>query len=178
VIAMRAGTARLRRDPVRSQTALEAIEELARKTVGDIDQIVGTLRDDDAVHEPVGLASLATLVERHAAAGLDVHVEQTGTPRELERGVDQAAYRILQEALTNVARHGTGNADVDLRFGEAAIELTVTNTVAATSATRSNGGHGVIGMRERASLLGGSFDAGREDGSFRVRAELPYTGTR
>ena len=180
VIAMRAGTARLRRDPARSQAALEEIEELARKTVGEIDQIVGTLRDggstNGTVDVPPGLASLDTLLERHSAAGLDVHVSRDGAPRDLERPVDQAAYRILQEALTNAARHGTGEAHVGIVFGDAAVELTVANAADDERATRSNGGHGVIGMRERAALLGGSLEARHVDGSFRVRVHLPYTG--
>src|SRR6266542_1978769 len=180
VIAVRAGTARMRKDPERSQAALEAIEELARKTAGEIDQIVGTLRDHGsaggAVDAPAGLASLDTLVARHAAAGLDVSVAREGEPRLLERAVDQAAYRILQEALTNAARHGTGGARVALAFGKEALELTVNNAAPGEDAPRSNGGHGLIGMRERATLLGGSLEAGRDNGWFCVRARLPYGG--
>ncbi len=182
VIAVRAGTARLRQDPVRSQAALEAIEELARKTVGEIDHIVGTLRDrgsgNGAVDAPPGLASLDTLVGRHAGAGLEVSVSIEGEHRQLESAVDQAAYRILQEALTNAARHGIGVARVELAFGDAALDLTVSNSVAGDSAARPNGGHGLIGMRERATLLGGSLDAERAEGLFRVQAHLPYGGQR
>lgn len=180
VIAVRAGAARMRQDPERSQAALEAIEELARKTVGEIDQIVGTLRDrgsvNGAVDAPPGLASLDTLVARHAAAGLDVSVASAGEPRQLEGAVDQAAYRILQEALTNAARHGKGAARVELAFGETALELTISNAAPGEGAPRSNGGHGLIGMRERATLLGGSLDADRSGGTFRLRADLPYGG--
>ncbi len=180
VIAVRAGSARMRKNPERSQAALEAIEELARKTAGEIDQIVGTLRDHGsaggAVDAPAGLASLDTLVARHAAAGLDVSVAREGEPRLLERAVDQAAYRILQEALTNAARHGTGGARVALAFGKEALELTVNNAAPGEDAPRSNGGHGLIGMRERATLLGGSLEAGRDNGWFCVRARLPYGG--
>jgi signal transduction histidine kinase len=180
VIAVRAGTARMRRDPERSQAALEAIEELARKTVGEIDHIVGTLRDRSsgnvAVDVPPGLASLDTLVARHAAAGLDVSVASEGEPRPLESAVDQAAYRILQEALTNAARHGRGAARVELSFGEAALELTIGNAAPGEGAPRLNGGHGLVGMRERATLLGGSLETERANGSFRVRARLPYGG--
>jgi signal transduction histidine kinase len=179
VIAIRAGTARLRRDPARSHAALEDIEELARRTVGEIDHIVGTLRDgspDGAVDVPPGLASLDSLVERHVAAGLEVDVARDGIPRELARAVDQAAYRIVQEALTNAARHGAGSIHVRVAFGERAIEVSITNAVAGETATRSNGGHGIIGMRERASLLGGSLEAGPMDDAFHVRARLPYTG--
>jgi signal transduction histidine kinase len=181
VIAVRAGAARMRRDPERSQAALEAIEDLARKTVAEIDQIVGTLREHGSgsgyVDAPPGLASLDTLVARHTAAGLDVRIDQVGEPRQLARAVDQAAYRILQEALTNAARHGTGSARVDLAFGEAALELTISNGAIGEGAQRANGGHGLTGMRERATLLGGHLDAERANGSFRVRARLPYRGT-
>ena len=178
VIAVRAGTARMRRNPERSQAALQAIEELARKTGGEIDQIVGTLRDrgaaNGALDAPPSLASLETLVARHGAAGLDVSIEQAGEPRRLEGAVDQAAYRILQEALTNAARHGTGAARVELAFGKAALALTITNAAPREVAPRANGGHGLIGMRERATLLGGSLEAERASGSYRVRARLPY----
>ena len=180
VIAVRAGTARMRQDPERSQAALEAIEELARDTVGEIDTIVGTLRDrgsaNGVVDAPPGLASLDTLVAGHAAAGLDVSVAREGEPRRLESSVDQAAYRILQEALTNAARHGTGAARVELAFRKPALELTVSNAAPGESAPRSNGGHGLIGMRERATLVGGSLDAEGTNGVFRVRAHLPYGG--
>ena len=180
VIAVRAGTARLRRDPERSQAALEAIEELARKTVGEIDQIVGALRDggssNGAVDVPPGLGSLDTLVARHGAAGLEVSVSKEGEPRQLESAVDQAAYRILQEALTNAARHGTGVARVELAFGDAALELTICNAALRDGAARPNGGHGLVGMRERAILLGGGLDAEHAAGEFRVRARLPYGG--
>ena len=180
VIAVRAGTARLRRDPERSQAALEAIEELARKTAAEIDQIVGTLRergsDNGSVDAPPGLASLDTLVARHAATGLDVRVASEGKPRKLDGAVDRAAYRILQEALTNAARHGGGPAQVELAFGEASLHLTVSNPAPGGGAARPNGGHGLVGMRERATLLGGSLEIERAHGSFSVRASLPYWG--
>ena len=180
VIAVRAGAARMRRDPDRSQAALEAIEELARKTVGEIDQIVGSLRErgstNGAVEAPPGLASLDTLVARHSDAGLEVSVTSGGEPRKLESAVDQAAYRILQEALTNAARHGTGAVRVELEFGHASLELTVSNHEGDGSGLRPNGGHGLTGMRERATLLGGSVDVARANGRFRVRARLPYRG--
>jgi len=180
VIAVRAGAARIRQDPERSQAALEAIEELARKMVDEIDEIVGNLRDhgsaNGAVDAPPGLASLDTLIARHVAAGLDLSVTSEGKPRQLDSAVDQAAFRILQEALTNAARHGTGAGRVELAFGTAALDLTITNPAPGDSARRSNGGHGLIGMRERATLLGGSLDAQRANGRFRIRAHLPYRG--
>jgi signal transduction histidine kinase len=116
VIAVRAGAARLRhhQDPDRSLPALAAIEELARQTAEEIDQLVGTLREggpaNGAVEAPPGLASLDTLLAHHQAAGLEVTFATAGTPRPLAVAADQAAYRILQEALTNAARHGAGSA--------------------------------------------------------------------
>jgi signal transduction histidine kinase len=180
VIAVRAGAARMRHDedPERSRAALEAIEDLARQTVDEIDQIVGTLRDrpaqDEDLAAPPRLASLQTLVAHHSAAGLDVTVASAGSPRPLAAAVDVAAYRILQEGLTNAARHGAGPACVELAFGEAALGLTITNPVPDGEQAPTSGGHGLLGMRERAALLGGSVDTDRINGTFRLRAHLPY----
>ncbi|MPZ26609.1 MAG: histidine kinase [Micromonosporaceae bacterium] len=184
VIAVRAGAARLRhhQDPDRSLLALAAVEQLARQTVEEIDQLVGTLRRTGSaarsIEAPAGLASLDALVAHHAAAGLEIQVDLAGTPRTLGGAADQAAYRILQEALTNAARHGTGDARVELAFADAAVELTITNPVRANCQPRAGGGHGLIGMRERATLLAGSLDAERVDGTFRVHARIPYRGHR
>ncbi len=123
-----------------------------------------------------GLASLDTLVARHTAAGLEVSVAGRGVPQPLESATDQAAYRILQEGLTNAARHGTGAAQVELVFGKAALELTISNAAVGIEAPRASGGHGLIGMRERATLLGGSLETGRDNGVFRVRSRLPCGG--
>lgn len=183
VIAVRAGAARLRHheNPERSLAALEAIEELARQTVAEIDHLVGNLRESEArvtgIEAPAGLASLDTLLARHGAAGLKVSVDTSGTCPALGDAVDQAAYRILQEALTNAARHGSGRAHLELDYGDEAVELTVTNPSTNGAAPgRAGGGHGLVGMHERAALLGGSLDAGRVDGVFRVRARIPYGG--
>jgi signal transduction histidine kinase len=184
VIAVRAGAARLRhhQDPDRSLRALEAIENLARQTAHEIDQIVGSLRRDDpangAIAAPSGLASLDTLITRHRAAGLEVTVHSSGTPHTPSGAADQAAYRILQEALTNAVRHGDGSAHIELEFAGTAVELTVTNPVPAFGAPRSSGGHGLIGMRERATLLGGDLDAAGANGTFRVHARVPYGDDR
>jgi signal transduction histidine kinase len=182
VIAVRAGAARLRQDPDRSRRALAAIERLARQTAEEIDQIVGTLRDggqaDGAVEAPAGLASLGTLVARHTSAGLQVTLEVSGDPRPLGAAADQAAYRVLQEALTNAARHGSGDARVRLVYGDTAVELTVTNPVPVHTPHRSGGGHGLIGMRERATLLDGSLSTERANGTFRLHARIPYRSHR
>jgi signal transduction histidine kinase len=181
VILVQAGAARLlsEKDPERARAALETIEEVARETVEDIDQLVRVLRDDGGspepareVEPPLGLAAVETLAERHRAAGLEVTVHVNGSRRELAPGVDQAAYRILQEGLTNAARHGRGRAEVNIAFGSSALEITLTNPVPPDSVAR-DGGHGIVGMRERAALLGGSLQADVVDGLFRVRARLP-----
>lgn len=183
VIAVHAGAARLRHpdDPDRSLQALEAIEDLARRTAEDIDRIVGALREPgtvDAVEVPPGLASLDTLLAQHTAAGLDVTRANTGTPRHLGAVVDQAAYRILQESLTNASRHGTGAATVEVAFDDTAVALTVTNPVEPRPLQPGNGGHGLVGMRERAARLDGTFDVRDSNGTFRVSARLPYTTER
>jgi signal transduction histidine kinase len=179
VILVQAGAARLlqERDPEAARSALTTIEDVARETIGEIDQLVRGLREDGAgapVEPPTGLAALGTLVGRHRAAGIDVSVQVSGTARPLARGLDQAAYRILQESLTNAARHGEGDARVEIDYSEAALELTISNGVAATPGRAAEGGHGILGMRERAVLLGGALDAGVRGGRFRVHARLPY----
>jgi signal transduction histidine kinase len=184
VIAVRAGAARLRhaQDPDRALPALEAIEELARQTAEEIDRLVGTLREggpaSGVVEAPPGLASLDALLAQHAAAGLEVTLGTAGTPRPLGAAADQAVYRILQEALTDAARHGAGSARIELAFADAAVELTVTNPVPPGDSPWPGGGHGLVGMRERAALLGGSLDTGRANGAFRVHARIPVGGQR
>jgi signal transduction histidine kinase len=179
VIAVRAGAARLRfhDDPERALATLEMIENVARQTAADIDQIVGSLRDrttDDVVDAPPGLASLGGLIDQHANAGLDVACTTAGTCRPVSRAVDQAAYRILQEALTNASRHGAGTARVETTYGRSALELHVTNPFLKQHETESTSGHGLIGMRERAAALGGTLDIERNNGTFMIRARLPY----
>lgn len=180
VIAVQAGAARLwhEQDPPRSRAALETIEAVARRTVAEIDQIVHSLREDASptgkVEPPAGLAALESLLAQHNAAGLPVTVATAGERKPLPGPVDRAAYRILQEALTNCARHGADGARVELAFGDEDLELTVSNSVRDDAPGRANGGHGLVGMRERAALLGGEVEAGRDNGAFRVRARLPY----
>jgi signal transduction histidine kinase len=175
VILVEAGAARLlaEKDPARSREALGTIETVARETLREIDQLVGALRDDEErAQSPIGLAALNALVERHRSAGLEVEVSIDGSRRPLPRATDQAAYRILQESLTNALRHGNGAASVELDYGDDALDIRVTNP------SQGNGtpapGHGLVGMRERASLLGGDLDAHALNGTFQVRARLPY----
>jgi len=179
VMGVRAGAARLR--PDRALPALEAIEEMARQTIAEMDHIVGLLREGrsviESVEAPPGLGSIQALIADRESAGLDVAFSASGTPRPVSAAVDQAAYRILQEALTNAARHGVGTASVELAFADRAVELTVTNPVTAEGPPQSRG-HGLTGMRERATLLGGRLDARSVDGAFRVHVSIPDGGHR
>jgi signal transduction histidine kinase len=183
VILVHAGMGRLQtgRDAESTRKAFATIEEVARETVGEIDQMVRVLREDgsvpDEVEPPAGLAALDGLAERHRAAGLRVTTAFRGDRRPLPSGVDLAAYRILQEALTNAARHGNGEAEVEVAFGDNALEVSVVNPVdPGRGAGAEGGGHGLVGMRERAALLDGSLEAGVRDGRFEVRARLPIPG--
>ena len=181
VILVQAGAARLlqQRDPAAARLALTTIEEVARETIGEIDQLIRGLREggsrsaDEPVEPPTGLAALETLAERNRAAGLEVALRFDGKPRALAPGLDQAAFRIVQESLTNAARHGSGRVDVEVAYGEAELELTISNP-AEPGLDAVEVGHGILGMRERAALLSGSLAAEFMSGRFRVHARLPY----
>jgi signal transduction histidine kinase len=182
-ILVQAGAARLlrERDPDASKRAVASIEEVARETLGDIDRIVAALREGEpAERAPLpGVEGIPALVGRHRDAGFEFDlVERGDTERPIPQPVARAAYRIAQEALTNAARHGTGSAEIVLERDPGQLQLTVTNPVSGASAAPTRGGLGIVGMRERASLLGGEFEAGPYDGGFRVRAALPYDRER
>lgn len=184
VILVQAGAARLlhQRDPGATQEALSTIEVVARETIGEIDRLIRGLREDArssstdaAIEPPTGLAALQTLVERHRAGGREVQIRVSGSARPLAPALDQAAYRILQEALTNAARHGSGPADVGIVYGRSDLELTIANQAAQrVNGDQDDRGHGILGMYERAALLGGTLRAVRRDRSFLVEAHLPY----
>jgi signal transduction histidine kinase len=186
VILVEAGAARLlrERDPERAEQALKTIEDVAREQIGEIDRIVQALRAEDADAAdsldclppapgyPIGPRAAEALFERMRASGLELEVRRTGTPRLLGPSVGRSTFRILQEALTNAVRHGTGSAEVELDFGDDAVEITVSNPTENESMNGER--HGLTGMRERVALLDGSFEAGLSDHVFRVRAVLPY----
>ena len=181
VILVHAGLGRMRAESDEARAEFETIEQVARETVGEIDQLIGILREDGAgngeVEPPPGLAALDALVERHRAAGLEVAVSRYGEQSPVPAGADRAAYRILQEALTNAARHGGGSARVEIGREPGHLELSVTNPLPpGSSPAPTGGGHGIVGMRERASLLGGELEATARDGGFVMRATLPAAG--
>jgi signal transduction histidine kinase len=147
VILVQAGAARLlsERDPAASRAALQTIENVARETIGEIDRLVRALRDGEPAGAPPGLAALPALAEAHRASGLGVTVGVRGAPAALPAAVDQAAYGIAREALTNAARHGTGTATVELEHAAGELRLTVTNPTPPGWAPAREG-HGLVGM--------------------------------
>src|SRR5215469_4296745 len=160
------------------QPALLAIQEAGADAVRELRATLGVLRSEDD-GDGSGLRQLDGLVARARAAGLPVTVTVTGTQRPLPPAVDQAAYRIVQEALTNVTRHaGHACASVSLHYAPETLSIQVDDdgdgAVASTGAKPSGPGLGLVGMRERVSALGGRLQAGPQcDGGFQVRAELP-----
>ncbi|MFC7846568.1 sensor histidine kinase [Streptomyces sp. NPDC057382] len=171
------GLALLDSDPEQARTALTTIKAKSKEALGEVRQVLDTLRaPGDAPRTPApGLDRLPELVEQAASAGLTVEVE--GAPPRLAPGTDLAAFRIVQEALTNVVRHsGSRHARVHLTYDAAALRLRVDDDGPATGSDEGGSGNGLAGMRERAAALGGTIEAGpRPDGGFRVRAVLPLT---
>jgi signal transduction histidine kinase len=180
LISVQAGVALHLMDeqPEQARTALTAIRQASRESLGELRSVLELLRhgEEGAPRAPApALEALDALVERTSAAGLPVTVEVTGTARPLPAAVGLAAYRIVQEALTNVTRHAGRPATATVRLGYAPDQLTVEVTDDGPGAEDTSGtGSGLLGMAERAAALGGHLDAGpRPDGGFRVAARLP-----
>ncbi|KDN77163.1 histidine kinase [Streptomyces olindensis] len=171
------GLALLDTDPEQARTALTTIKDKSKEALGEVRQVLDTLRAPGAApRAPApGLDRLPELVEQAASAGLTVDVE--GEPPRLAPGTDLAAFRIVQEALTNVVRHsGSRHARVHLAHEAGVLRLRVDDDGPATGTDAGGSGNGLAGMRERAAALGGTIEAGpRPDGGFRVLAVLPLT---
>jgi signal transduction histidine kinase len=216
VVAVRSSVARVVVDsqPEEARRALEIIEVVSRRAMHEMRLLVGVLRDGDATNDLApapGLAELSQLVTEVAAAGVAVEVHVDGQLRPLPAGVDVSAFRIVQEALTNVVRHARpAQARLDLRYRSDEIEIEVTDngggrrTVAhppypsltgAVPSARPHGdsnggpparapspsmgsGHGLVGMRERVALFGGTFSSGPMATGYRVTAVLPTDDRR
>ena len=189
VIAVRSGVARMviDTDPEQAREALGIIETTTRRSLHEMRLLVGVLRDaqDQQVElTPLpGLADLDRLVAASAAAGVTVDVAVDGAVRSLPPAADLSAYRIVQEALTNVARHaGPTGAHIRIGYRPHVVTIEVVDDgprgPAPSPAVRAGSGHGLIGMRERAALFGGELAAGPHGCGFRVRATLPTPGGR
>lgn len=168
-------------DLERARAAARQVADTGRQTLQELRRLLGVLTVGEPAAQPVpqmapqpGLADLDELVGQVAAAPLRVRVRTTGVPRSLASGVDLSAYRIIQESLTNAIKHSGAHAvEILLEFGPESLAITVTDDGHGPPAVASEG-HGLVGMRERAGLVGGSLETGPgPDGGFRVHAILP-----
>jgi signal transduction histidine kinase len=177
--------------PEQARTALAAINDASAEALREVRSVLGVLRGtgEQPPRAPTaGVARLDDLVSRAAAAGLEVSLDISGERRALPASIDLAAFRIVQESLTNVVRHAAaGSATVTLTYGSSELTVQVDDDGRGADSSRSGGGSGageaghgmgsgIAGMRERATALGGSLDAGPlPAGGFRVRASLPLS---
>ena len=180
VISLQAGAAHqlVRRDPDRAETHLAAVQQTAHEALVEMRRLMGVLREDEASYAPQpGLEEIDALVARLGDAGLRVAVSRDAEPGVVvPPSVALAAYRIVQEALTNAQKHaGASRATVDLRLAPEAIDVVVRNERGTRAAGgNGGGGRGLAGMRERVRLFGGALDAAPQaDGGFAVHARLP-----
>jgi signal transduction histidine kinase len=180
MIAVQAGAADvlLDKDPAASRTSLHAIEDGARATLLELRRLLGLLRADDPAIglSRTTLAELPALIEPLTEAGVRVDIRAVGAPVPLPPAVESAAYRVVQESLTNVVAHaGPCRVEVTLRYGPRDLDVQVQDDGAAGSGPTS-GGYGLTGIRERVTAVGGSVTAGpRAGGGFEVHALLPLS---
>jgi signal transduction histidine kinase len=179
VVNVQAGVARhlLDSQPEQARNALALVREASRTVLSEMSTVLGLLRtgEDDTPTAPApGLDRAGALVESMRRAGLEVEQRVQGRPYELPELADLTAFRVVQESLTNALKHGTGTAELVLDYSAGALVMEVRNPVRPTAPPSLVGGHGLVGMRERVTSLGGRFAAGPEpDGLFTVRADIP-----
>ena len=176
VVQAQAAKATLGNDPAATLRSLDAIDQAGRQALSELRDLLGVLRDGDAQEErqpQPGLGDLRSLVDDARAAGLQVTLAMEGEPLALAPGPSLAAFRIVQEALTNVVKHaGAAPTEILVRHAGDALELRVTD--AGPGGAVRGGGHGLVGMAERAAVYGGSVEAGAgADGGFVVHATIP-----
>jgi signal transduction histidine kinase len=177
VVQAQAGQRVLEGEQPSAREALGSIETTGRQALVEMRRLLGILSDEDrelALTPRPSVAYLDVLAERVREAGLPVELRVEGDARPLPPGVDLSAYRIVQEALTNALRHaGPASAHVTLRYRSEEVELEITDDGRGAVDGRE-GGHGLVGMRERAALVGGSVESGTNGGrGYTVRARLP-----
>jgi signal transduction histidine kinase len=192
VIAVQAGYGQYVIDtqPADARSALGAIQNTSREALEEMRRMLGVLRQAESspaapLYPAPGLADLDRLIDRTSGAGVEVTVRRQGAPRDLPASIDMSAYRIIQEALTNVVKHARASAcEVLVRYTDAELVVEVTDGGAGVPvlvgagewSPQASGGHGLIGMRERLALIGGQFTAGPLPGyGFRVRAQIPLS---
>jgi signal transduction histidine kinase len=168
--------------PEQARSALVAIREASKEALTELRSVLDILRqnDEQAPRSPTpSLERLDALVAQARAGGLRIRTETRGQPRPLPFGVDVAAYRIVQEALTNVSRYATGaTATVRIGYEDDRVSVEIDDDgPGVVPGSKLGTGKGIVGMRERVAALGGELDAGpRPGGGFRVRARLPLDG--
>lgn len=179
-INVQAAAAAERAQPGASRSALERIEDASHRAIGELRAVLGVLRAPDGGNPPrapaPGIDSIPTLIERAGGVGGAVELEVRGErPAGMRDSTSLAAYRIVQESLTNARRHAPGAAvRVEMRFDSVELLLAVENVLSNGSAGNNHRpGIGIAGMRERASAVGGTLEAQPADGRFVVRARLP-----
>jgi signal transduction histidine kinase len=183
VIAVQSGVANHVIDsrPAQARQALATIEATSRSALVELRRLLGVLRQGDdpvASLEPnPGMAEIGRLADQIRSAGVEVELKVEGEPGELPPGVDLSAFRIAQEGLTNVLKHGGGVARVLVRYspGAVAVEIADDGRAGTDGAPAEGTGHGLIGMRERVAVFGGELTAGPvPGGGYRMAARLPY----
>lgn len=165
-------------DPTAAPQALATISSTARSALADVRMLLTQLRHSEAQGPQPGIADLDELYAQVRASGVDLRIDVDPAPRgEQPAAAQLAVFRILQEALTNAMRHGAGPVEVRLAWHPDRVQLTVTNPLPVPPrASDASRGHGLIGMRERAQLVGGALEAASVGSSFVVRAALPLDG--
>jgi len=168
------------RHPEQAVPALTAVKQLSKQTLQELRATLDVLRADDGEAAPLaptpGIDRLPALVDVTRRAGLAVELEIVGKEAPAPTAVEVAAYRIVQESLTNVMRHAgeRAHATVTVRHTDDAVDIEVVDDGLGVAATAVNGGHGILGMRERAATVGGTVATGaNRGGGFRVHAHLP-----
>ena len=174
-MAIQAGAARVSGAP--AEQALESIEHGARDTLAELNRLLGVLRKtgDAPLAPQPALADVETLLKPARDAGLRASLRVTGEPRQLPQAVELSAYRIVQEALTNVLKHANASrVEVTIDYRPDSVALTVSDNGTGTPPSTDAAGHGLIGMRERVELFGGDLTTGSSSlGGFTVKATLP-----
>ncbi|MEV0681979.1 histidine kinase [Actinosynnema sp. NPDC050436] len=181
VMVIQAGAARkvMAADPDQARDALLAVEAGGRAAMSELRHVMGLLTSDGEADDPLapqpGLGQVAALVDRVRATGVPVRLEVDGTPRALPSGIELAAYRVVQEALTNTVKHAAGaSASVLVEYRPERLRVEVGDTGGRAGAGRAPGGRGLIGLRERLSVYGGTLRTGpTAEGGFRVTALIP-----
>jgi len=181
VMVVQAGAAEeiLRRDPERAVAPLRAVQDTGREALAELGRLLGVLRGDAAelgLAPQPGIGDLGDLVAQSERAGVPVELRVEGPERPLPRGVELSLYRIVQEALTNTRKHaGPARAAIVLRYDDAAVVAEISDDGHRNGNGNGNGGgHGLVGMRERVAVYGGTLDAGPgPHGGYAVRARIP-----